>query len=191
MSDRFTIKLALRQPGQDRLVLGLPIGYRLLMGALLALLLAALAEARGRFGWPGWGLLATVLLGLLYRESWDFDAARGRAVRRVGLGPAVRATAIPFEAMERFLVAPQVDGTIPGTRGAALEHAAALRGGRADDGALARARHTRSCLVLVLEGRDGARHLLDRVPARDAARLRGIAGRVAGLCGKPLTDAEA
>jgi hypothetical protein len=191
MSDRFTIKLALREPGRDRLVLGLPTWYRVLMAAVVALLLAALAQAGGRFGILGWAMLGAALLGLLYRESWEFDAGRARVVRRVGLGPAVQAVVVPLEAVERFLIAPQVDGTIPGTRDESLEHAAALGGGRADDGALRRARHKKAYLALVMECRDGVRHLLDRVPARDAARLRWVAASLGELCARPVADAEA
>jgi hypothetical protein len=79
-----------------------------------------------------------------------------------------------------------VEGTIPGSEDERLENAAALRGARGDDGALRRSRHKRPFLGLVLECTDGAQYLIDRVPARNVARLREAAGRMADVCDVPL-----
>lgn len=191
MSDRASIPLVLRVPGPGRLVFALPRWYPAAMGAILALLVAGLADAGRAPGPLAWLLLALVVLGILYEESWCFDAARGRLVHRVGLRFAARTEVIPLAAIDRFLIAPHVEGTIPGTEDERAENAAALKGGRGDDGAARRFRHKKPYLGLVLECADGTHFLVDRVPARSAARLRETGARMAEFCARPLTESGA
>jgi hypothetical protein len=182
MSDRWSIPLVLRAPAATRLVFSIPVWYRLLMGVILLLLGAGLVQDGVRPGWPTWALLAVIALGALYEERWVFDADAGRVLHRAGLLVAARTRVIDFAVLERFLIAPHVEGTIPGTEDERNENAAALRG----EAGARRARQKKPYLALVLECRDGARYLLDRVPARNAAGLRATAARLAGICGKPL-----
>ena len=109
------------------------------MGTVMALLVASLFEAGGSPGCLGTFLLAAVAFGLLYQERWTFDASAGRVTRQVGVMGASRATETGFAAIERFRISPHVQGTIPGTEDERAENAAALRGGRGDDGGLTRA----------------------------------------------------
>jgi hypothetical protein len=190
MSDRMSISLVLRSPAPDRLVYALPVWYRVVMGAILAVLVAGLADAGGRPGILAWALLAIVVLAALYTEQWVFDAGSGKVTHRTGLLVAARSTVIPFAAIERFLITPHVEGTIPGTEDERYENAAALRGERGDDAGTRRARHKKPFLGLVLECESGDLYLVDRVSARAAGRLRELAARMADLCGKPLIDSE-
>ena len=103
---------------------------------------------------------------------------------------AFRTLELRFSAIERFLIVPHVEGTIPGSAEERLENAAALAGGRGDDAAARRYRHRKPFLALVLECGDGTTHLIDRVPARQGARLRETAARLAECCDKPLAVSE-
>lgn len=104
------IPLTLQSSRPDRLVYGLPVGYR----AAMALLLAALAAGLGLAGRPpgalGWTLLVLVALGGLYEERWSFDAGRGQVRRRVGLLFAARTRELEFEAIVGFRLGRQPAG---------------------------------------------------------------------------------
>lgn len=99
------IPLTLRSPGPGLLVYGLPRWHRPLMALVLALLAAGAALGGLRFGPLAWAVLALAVLGGLYEESWSFDAAAGRAVRRTGLCFAPRRSEVAFGAIERFRLA--------------------------------------------------------------------------------------
>jgi hypothetical protein len=188
MSDRMSIPLVMRAQGPERLVLAFPVWYRAVMGAILALLVAALLQEGGSPGNLGKVLLAMAIYGLLYQERWTFDAAGARVIRQVGLMGASRSTETAFAAIEAFRIMPHVQGTIPGTEDERLENAAARRGARGDDAGTGRSAHKQPFLVLVMECGDGTNITVDRVSARGAAPFRQQAARLADLCGKPLTE---
>ena len=190
MSDRMSIPLVLRSPGPDRLVFGIPLWYRAVMFGILAIIMAALFQTGGNPGGLACALMVIVAAGALYEEQWTFDATRDRVTYRTGLTIAARTTVIDFAAIERFRIAPHVEGTIPGTEDERAENAAALKGGRGDDARVRRSGHKKHFLALVIEC-DGASYLVDRVPARNAARMREISARMAGICGKPLVTGDA
>ena len=185
MAEYWSIPLTLRPVAPGLLVLALPGWYRWLMAAILGVAAAALLQVGSWPGIPAWLLLGLVAAALLYEERWRFDAARGRVVHRNGLVLAARTLEVPFTAIERFLIVPHVEGTIPGTEAERRENAAALAGGRGDDAAVRRFRHRKPFLALVMEC-GGSVHLIDRVPARQGVRLRATAARLADYCGKPL-----
>jgi len=189
MSDRVSIPLVLRAPDPDRLVFAIPVWYRVIMFGILAVIFAGVFQAPGGPGGLACALIVIVAAGALYEEKWTFDAGQGRVAYRTGLIVAARTTVIEFAAIERFRIAPHVEGTIPGSEDEKTENAAALKGGRGDDGGVRRSRHKKPYLALVMEC-EGGQYLVDRVPARSAARLREIASRMAGLCGKPLTNGD-
>jgi hypothetical protein len=190
MSDRLSIPLVLRAPDATRLVYAFPAWYRALMGVILLVLIAGLMQEGARPGWPMWALVAVVALGVLYRERWTFDTGQRRVVHKVGLPIASRTLVIDFALIERFLIAPHVEGTIPGTEDERNENAAAMRGGRGDDSGVRRARHKKHYLGLIMACQDGANYLVDRVPARNVAGLRATAARLAEFCDKPLVESE-
>jgi len=187
VSDRMSIPLILRKSGA-RLEFALPAWYRTVMGAILALLVAALVQAGGRPGWFGWILLIVAAFGFLYQEKWSFDPDQGRVVHQVGLLGAAKTTVIDFSAIEQFRIRPHVEGTIPGTEDERKRNASAMQGDHGDGTDTSRTWYKKSYLALVLECAGGTQYLLDRVPARYAARLREVSGRMAEWCGKPLVD---
>lgn len=183
------IQLTLSEPRPGRLVYALPIWFRIVMGLVLAVIVASLLSVHA---WPGivaWILLVILALGLLYEDTWTFDAAEGHVFHRAGLLVAARTTAIAFSAIERLRIVPLVKGTVPGTEDEKIENAAALQGRRDDDGRFQRSRHKKAFLNLTLEGTDGTIYLIDHIPARNAENLRMVASRLAELCGKPLSEA--
>lgn len=190
MSDRLSIPLVLHAPDATRLIYAFPAWYRALMGVILLVLIAGLIQEGARPGWPMWTLVAVVALGVLYREQWTFDSGQGRVVHKVGLPIASRTLVIDVAHIERFLIAPHVEGTIPGTEDERNENAAAMRGGRGDDAGTRRARHKKHYLGLIMACQDGENYLVDRVPARNAAGLRATAARLAEFCDKPLVESE-
>lgn len=102
------IPLTLRSFRPDRVVYGVPRWYRVVMALILAALAAAIATGRGRPGPLTWIILALVALGGLYEENWVFDAGCGQVIHRMGLVFASRVSVIPFAAIERFRVIPQL-----------------------------------------------------------------------------------
>jgi hypothetical protein len=183
------VPLVLTSPRPDRLVYGLPIWYRAVMGLILAIVVTALLMGDSRPGILAWLVLALLLLGALYEDSWTFDAAEGRATHRAGLVVSARSTVIEFSSIERFRVVPLVKGTIPGSAEEQAENAAALAGKRSDDGQIKRFRHKKPFLSLEIECTDGTRYLVDHLPARNGEKLRSVVSRLATLCGKPVTEA--
>ena len=189
MSDRVSIPLVLRSPDADRLVFSIPVWYRTIMFGILAILLGGLFQLDGSPGGLACALLVIVAAGALYEEKWTFDAGQGQVTYRTGLIIAARSSVIDFKTIERFRIAPHVEGTIPGTEDERAENAAALKGGRGDDAGLKRSRHKKPFLALVMEC-EGTHYLVDRVPARKAARLRELSARMADFCGKPLVNGD-
>ena len=97
-------------------------------------------------------------------------------------------TVIEFASLDRFCIVPLVKGTVPGSEDEKTENAAALKGVRADDSHFKRSRHKKPFLSLEIECTDGSRYLIDHLPARNGAKLRAAASRMAALCGKPMTE---
>jgi len=182
------IPLALRCPGPGRLVYAIPVWYRVVMGFILAIFLAGFVVGGAHPGFLTWAVLAIVLLAGLYEETWIFDADQDRVIHRAGLVIAARSSAIDLAAIERFLIVPHVEGTIPGSEEERRDNATALRGSRSDDASEKRSRHKKPFLSLVLACADGTDYPVDRVPARNAAHHRELWARMAALCGKPLVD---
>lgn len=183
------IPLSLTSPRPDRLVYGFPVWYRVVMGVIVAVVCGALFLGGTQPSIFAWVVLAILLLAVLYEDRWSFDAQEGKAEHKAGLVFWGRTVTIEFAQIDRFRVVPLVQGTIPGTEDEKASNEAALKGGRADDGSLRRERHKKPYLSLEIECLDGARYLVDHMPARKADRLRHMASRLGDLCGKPVADA--
>ena len=182
------IPLVLTSPRPGRLVYALPVWYRISIGLIMAVIIAALITDGHQPGLLAWILLLILFLCFLYEDRWAFDASEGRAVHQAGLLVAMRSTPIEFTAIQRLRIVPLARGTVPGSEEEKRQNEAALGGQRADDKSLRNARHKKPYLSLEIEGTDGTRYLIDHVPARQAPRLRTIAARIADLCGKPVSD---
>lgn len=182
------IPLVLTSPRPGRLVYALPVWFRIAVGLMLAVIVAALVTDGSRPGFVAWFIIAVLLLCFLYEDKWTFDASEGRATHQAGLLIAMRSTKVEFASIERLRIVPVAKGTVPGSEEERRENEAALEGQRPEDGSLRRPRHRKTYLSLEIEGRDGTHYLVDHVPARQAAKLRATAGRLAEVCGKPVTD---
>jgi hypothetical protein len=180
------IPLVLIKLRDGRLVYGIPLWYRLVMASIAALVAVSLAVSGAAPSLGGWIVLAIVALAACYEERWTFDASAGRITHRAGLLMAARSTTIEFAKIERFRIAPFVRGTIPGSEDEQAENAAALAGGRSDDGTRRRSFVKKPYLRLICEASDGASWLLDTVGARKIETLKMNAARIASYCGKNL-----
>jgi hypothetical protein len=167
------IPFSLSSPRPHRLVYGFPAWYRVAMGAVLAILGAGLAAVHAAPGAGAWTVLGLVALAGLYEDRWEFDGEAEVIRHRTGLVFAARARTLPFAQVERFQLVP-------------FGPARVFEKGR--DLSLTGRLAARGRVDLVLECTDGRRLFLDRHPAREAARLRSQAERIAALCGKPLAD---
>ncbi len=182
------IPLVLSSPRPDRLVYAIPIWFRVVMGFILAVVIAALVMGDSRPGVLAWIALAILVLGGLYEDTWSFDGTQGRATHRAGLLIAAKSTIVAFSDIERICLVPVVKGTIPGTEDERAEKAAALLGRRADDAVSRRERHKKPFLNLEIECVDGTRYLIDHIPARRMEKLRSLASKLTELCEKPLSE---
>lgn len=167
------IPFSLTSPSPERLVFGFPAWYRAAMAGVFGILAAGLAAAGGAPGAAAWVVLALVALAGLYEDRWEFDREAGVIRHRSGLVFAARARTIPFAEVERFLLVPSGPARLAG---------------KDRDPGLAGRLAARGRIDLAMECADGRRLLLDRHPAREGARLRAQAERIAALCGKPLAD---
>jgi len=182
------IPLVLSAPKPARLVYGFPVWFRVLMGAILGLVILALAMGGSPPGGLAWVVLAILVLGALYEDKWEFDADLGRVTHRSGLMIAARSRVIGFPEIQQFRIVPLVKGTLPGTEEERAANEAALQGERTDDVSAKRDRHKKPFLSLEIECLDGTRYLVDHMPARRAPGLRTLASRIAEFCGKPVSD---
>jgi len=182
------IPLSLRSTRDGRLVYGIPLWYRIVMGLILAVVAAALFSSGDEPGAAGWIVLALTLVSFLYDERWAFDEGARLVRYRSGLLIAARRSEISFDALTAIALKPFVRGTIPGSKDEADENKAALEGGRGDDGNFKLAFFKKPYLCLVLEAEDGARYFVDAVPARKLPAFKEKAAKIAAFCGKSLVE---
>ena len=183
------IPLVLRQLRDGRLSYDMPLWYRLVMAAVVAVIVTALAVGGTPPSIGGWIVLAIVLFAALYEERWIFDAKLGCMTHRSGLLVAARRTVVEFGSIERFRIVPFVRGTIPGSEDELAANAAALAGRYPSDGSRRRAAFKKPYLRLVCEYADGSSRFLDTVDAmRGGAILKNNAARIASYCGKELVS---
>ncbi len=184
------IPLTLTEARDGRLAYGLPVWYRIMMGAIVAVIGAALFAAGQPPAVLGWIIFGLVLLAALYEERWTFDAAGSLITHRAGLVFLARKTEIALAAANALRLQPFVRGTIPGSADEAAENKAALEGLRSDDSGGKRAFYKKPYLCLVVETSDGARYLVDAVPARRSQDFKATASRIASYLGKPLLQGQ-
>jgi hypothetical protein len=180
------IPLVLRARSGGKLVYSVSGIFRAAMAAILALIAAALLLEGDSPGLGGAMAIAIVALAALYEERWSFDPAAGAIVHRVGLLFLSRRLSLNLADVMRFRIVPFVRGTLPGSADEAAQNAAALSGGRGDDGSRRRSSHKKPYLLIVLETGDGTRYSINSMPARKAATIKEQATRIAEACGKEL-----
>ena len=89
------------------MVLGMSIGYRVMMAAMGAMLIAGMLVATGDGGRPvtlpgdaiPLAIIALCLFGAAYRDCWIFKPAAGTCERQIGLAFLFKRTAIPLSSI--------------------------------------------------------------------------------------------
>jgi hypothetical protein len=186
------IPLVLRQVNGSTLSYAIPLWYRAVMGAILALILGSLLLTGGPPGLIGWVFVALSLFATLYEERWVFDVKRGELRHRFGLIVAARTLKVPFDSITTFRIRPYVRGTLPGSEDERAENERTLaesRGIAQGDETHGKRRpiYKKSYLSLICEGPEGSL-LLNMVAVRKGPRLRADATRIAEFCQVPLEE---
>ena len=89
------------------MVLGMSIGYRVMMAAMGAMLIAGMLVATGDGGRPvtlpgdaiPLAIIALCLFGAAYRDCWIFKPAAGTCERQIGLAFLFKRTGIPLSSI--------------------------------------------------------------------------------------------
>ena len=89
------------------MVLGMSVGYRVMMAAMGAMLIAGMLVATGDGGRPvtlpgdaiSLGIIALCLFGAAYRDCWIFKPAAGTCERQIGLAFLFKRTGIPLSSI--------------------------------------------------------------------------------------------
>jgi hypothetical protein len=89
------------------MVLGMSVGYRAMMAAMGAMLIAGMLVATGDGGRPvtlpgdaiPLGIIALCLFGAAYRDCWVFKPAAGTCERQIGLAFLCKRTGIPLSSI--------------------------------------------------------------------------------------------
>jgi len=188
------LPLVLRRIGETRLVYGIPLWYRLVMGGILALLVASLVVAGGTPGLVAWIVLSVALLAFLYEERWDFDRTQAVLVHSYGLLLLSKRGRVPFASIKSFYLMPWVRGSIPGSDEERLGNESTLlmsRGGLSSEEKSGRrpSLFRKPYLSLAIETEEG-RLIVNMAPARRSPALRAVAVELSDFCSKPLEEAD-
>ncbi len=187
------IPLVLSADAEGRLVYGIPLWYRLMLGAILAVVAASVVTSGGEPGLGSWIIFAVLLVGILYEERWIADPATKRLRHVSGLLVIPRSRDIPFETIDSFGLSAVVRGTIPGGEDERIENDAAfaLMNGETDlrgPKHLDRLFRKKAYMNLVVRKADGMVSLMNAVPAGRGASLREVGRRFAGTCGAAFVE---
>jgi hypothetical protein len=182
------IPLALRPTGSDRLVYAIPIWYRVLMAAITVFIILSMVLTEDAPNLSGWIVLALVVAGGLFEESWVADRDKGELLHRAGFLVAARSTRLPLAEIERFRLVPFARGTVPGSEEEKIDNEETLKGNRADDKGRKRFWHRKPLVCLVVSCVDGTEYLLNLMQARRADELRSIGRRLASHCDRPFVE---
>ncbi len=110
-ASRLTLRTRQRRSpdGADlaEMVLGMSVGYRVMMAAMGAMLIAGMLVATGDGGRPvtlpgdaiPLGIIALCLFGAAYRDCWIFKPAAGTCERQIGLAFLFKRTGIPLSSI--------------------------------------------------------------------------------------------
>jgi hypothetical protein len=87
----------------DRLILGVPVWRRGVLGAI-GVLMVVLLLYDGAISVLPLIVALTATVGALYTDDWVFDIASSTITHRTGVLPAVRTVSYPFELLARFRI---------------------------------------------------------------------------------------
>lgn len=174
--------------GPKRLVYSIPLWYRLLMGGIAAVLLGSILVPEGEPGILAWVILAIVLLGALYEESWILDAEKRVMEHRFGLLLLPFKADLPFDRIEGFRIDRFVRGAVAGGEEDRAGVEAEAGEGRGQ-GAIFGARFfspKKAYVRFLADDAEGKAWVIDTLPAKRATGLESRARRMAAFAGRPL-----
>jgi hypothetical protein len=191
------IPLTLRTRRDGSLVYAIPLWYRIIMAAILALLVAGAAIEGGRLSVVGWIFIAISAIAALYEESWVVEAEGGKLHHRYGVLPILRHLSVERENVEGLALTAFIRGSLPGSPEEAAESADILSSfAQADGGDRAamrdigreKPRYKKAYVSLVLRAKDGESYSLNTVPARRIGELRKAGSRLAEALGSGFEE---
>jgi hypothetical protein len=191
------IPLTLRTRRDGSLVYAIPLWYRSIMVAILALLVTGATIEGGQPSVVGWVFIALSALAALYEESWVVEAHGGNLHHRYGVLPILRHLSVERENIEGLALTAFVRGSLPGSPAEAAESADILSSfAQADGGDRAamrdigkdKPRYKKAYVSLVLKTRDGESYSLNTVPARRIGELRRAGAKFAEALGSGFEE---
>jgi hypothetical protein len=184
------IPLVLTLDAKGRPVYGIPVWYRILLVAILAIVIASIVTVGGGTGIGFWIIVAVLVLGALYEESWVADPEAGTLVHRSGLIIAAKPLVVRIADIEGFALDAVARGTIPGGEEERKEKAAAFAAMKGEEtGDLKkglRPHRSRAYINLLVRTADGTIYLINTTKATKAAPLRAAGMKFAEVCRKPF-----
>jgi hypothetical protein len=188
------ISLSLKKSAGGGLVYGIPLWYRVMTSALIAVMASGVFIAGSAPGPIGWIVLALLLLGLVYDERWIIDP-KAREIRHFGgLWPFPRAMRVEFDDIEGFRLSAFARGTVPGSESETKEQEKAfamMNGKDTNKGekiSLFRSMRRKPYINLLVNTKSGESYLVDTLPARRAGRLKKVGEAMAAACGSGFSD---
>jgi len=193
------IPLTLRKRKDGAIVYAIPLWYRLVTGAMLAVVAGSILESGEAPSLIAWIVLLLLALGILYEERWTANPEVGELRHCAGILPFTTKVSIPFGQIASFRLSAFAKGTIPGTedehqekeRAFALLNASisSSRGLGTERPNFLRPKR-KSYLNLILATKDDQVYLVDSLPAAKAARFVKTGRALAEACGAEFTESE-
>jgi hypothetical protein len=188
------IPLSLKKTADGRLVYGIPLWYRIMTGAMIALVLGGMLTTADSPSLIAWLILILLALGTLYEEIWIVDPKAGTIRHLDGIWPIARASVLSFDDVEEFALGAFARGTVPGSTEESADKDRAFdmmnhkdtqdigRKGFIKQGA------RKPYINLLLRTKSGETYLVDTLPARRAYRLKKAGEALAEACGSHFSD---
>ena len=188
------IPLSLKKSADGGLVYGIPLWYRIMTAAMIAVVASGFFMAGDSPGIIGWIVLALLLLGILYDERWIIDP-KARKVRHFGgLWPFAKEMQVAFDDVEEFSLGAFARGTVPGSASETKEEekAFAMMNGKDTDSnekfSLFKSGGRKPYINLFMMTKSADTWLIDTLPARRALRLKKVGEAMAETCGSVFLD---
>ncbi len=193
-SSTMEIPLSLKKTADGGLAYGIPLWYRVMTAAMIAVVASGVFISGGSPGIIGWIVLVLLLLGLLYDERWILDPKAGLIRHFGGIWPFAREMRVDFSDIEGFSLGAFARGTVPGSAGETKEEekAFAMMNGKDSDlgekPSLFKSMGRKPYINLLLRTKSGEAYLIDTVPARRGLRLKKAGEAMAEACGSVFSD---
>jgi hypothetical protein len=194
------IPLTLKKNPDGSVSYGIPIWYRIAIGAMLAFVVAGAYQAEGKPSLVAWIVILLLAFGMLYEERWIVDSKAKNIKHRAGILPITKTQSIAFEDVAELRLSAFARGTIPGSleEKADKERAFSMMRGKDSsqegDGAARpspfKMNRRKPYMNLILDLASGESYLVDALPARSASRLLRAGVAIADAVGVQFSDKE-